>query len=89
MFLLIADLYKTEVYAFGKSFRFARKHQNAIPTDGLWDVDRTDEQNKLELLILNWKKSKRMGNKNRKIKLEEIWKFIKFSAECTKQHNIK
>ena len=40
----IADLYKTRSVCFGKSFRFARIHQNAIPTDGLWDVDRTDEQ---------------------------------------------
>jgi len=40
----IADLYKTEVYALAKSLNLVESIQNAIPTDGLWDVDRTDEQ---------------------------------------------
>ncbi len=40
----IADLYKTEVYALAKSLDLVESIQNAIPTDGLWDVDRTDEQ---------------------------------------------
>lgn len=40
----IADLYKTEVYALAKSLDLVDSIQNAIPTDGLWDVDRTDEQ---------------------------------------------
>ena len=35
----IADLYKTEVYAFGKTLDFQNLLKNAIPTDGLWDVD--------------------------------------------------
>lgn len=40
----IADLYKTEVYELAKNLNLIESIQNAIPTDGLWDVDRTDEQ---------------------------------------------
>ena len=40
----IADLYKTEVYQLAKSLNLVESIQNAIPTDGLWDVERTDEQ---------------------------------------------
>ncbi len=40
----IADLYKTEVYALARALNLIESIQNAIPTDGLWDVDRTDEQ---------------------------------------------
>ena len=40
----IADLYKTEVYALAKALDLPESIKNAIPTDGLWDVDRTDEQ---------------------------------------------
>ncbi|MEC5158334.1 NAD(+) synthase [Chryseobacterium sp. MP_3.2] len=40
----IADLYKTEVYELARSLNLPDVIKNAIPTDGLWDVDRTDEQ---------------------------------------------
>lgn len=40
----IGDLYKTEVYALAKGLNLIKSIQEAIPTDGLWDVDRTDEQ---------------------------------------------
>ena len=40
----VADLYKTEIYALAKSLNLVESIQNAIPTDGLWDVERTDEQ---------------------------------------------
>jgi len=40
----IADLYKTEVYDLAKVLDLPESIKNAIPTDGLWDVDRTDEQ---------------------------------------------
>lgn len=40
----IADLYKTEVYALAKALDLPMSIQNAIPTDGLWDGDRTDEE---------------------------------------------
>ncbi len=40
----IADLYKTEVYELARSLDLPESIKNAIPTDGLWDVERTDEQ---------------------------------------------
>ena len=40
----IADLYKTEVYTLARTLDLPESIKNAIPTDGLWDVDRTDEQ---------------------------------------------
>jgi NAD+ synthase len=39
----IADLYKTEVYQLAKALGLIDEIQNAIPTDGLWDAERTDE----------------------------------------------
>jgi NAD+ synthase len=39
----IADLYKTEIYKLAKGLNLIESIQNAIPTDGLWDADRTDE----------------------------------------------
>lgn len=39
----IADLYKTEVYELAKALNLIESIQNAIPTDGLWDAERTDE----------------------------------------------
>ena len=40
----IADLYKTEVYELARSLDLVESIQNAIPTDGLWNTERTDEQ---------------------------------------------
>lgn len=40
----IADLYKTEVYQLSKDLDLVKSIQEAVPTDGLWDVERTDEQ---------------------------------------------
>ncbi|SEG26505.1 NAD+ synthase [Halpernia humi] len=40
----IADLYKTEVYQLSRDLDLVKSIQEAVPTDGLWDVDRTDEQ---------------------------------------------
>jgi NAD+ synthetase len=40
----IADLYKTEVYSLAKALDLPKCIQNAVPTDGLWDTDRNDEQ---------------------------------------------
>lgn len=39
----IADLYKTEIYQLAKQMNLPESIQNAIPTDGLWDTERTDE----------------------------------------------
>ena len=40
----IADLMKSEVYALASHFSVIEEIQRAVPTDGLWDDDRTDEQ---------------------------------------------
>ncbi len=40
----IADLYKTEIFELARNLDLPDIIKNAIPTDGLWDVDRTDEQ---------------------------------------------
>ena len=39
----IADLYKTEVWELGKHLGVDERIIDAIPTDGLWDDGRTDE----------------------------------------------
>ncbi len=39
----IADLYKTEVYELARGLDLIESIRNAIPTDGLWDAERTDE----------------------------------------------
>ncbi len=40
----IAALNKTQVYALAKHFHVIESIQQAKPTDGLWDTDRTDEE---------------------------------------------
>lgn len=39
----IADLYKTEVFEIGKTLGVSQEILDAPPTDGLWNDDRTDE----------------------------------------------
>lgn len=39
----IADLYKTEVFELGKTLGVSEEILQAPPTDGLWNDDRTDE----------------------------------------------
>jgi len=40
----IADLLKSEVYELASKFDIPRSIQDAIPTDGLWDDNRSDEE---------------------------------------------
>lgn len=40
----IADLTKTQVYELAKELNVDASIQSAVPTDGLWDVERTDEE---------------------------------------------
>lgn len=40
----IADLTKSQIYAIAKELGIIESIQKAQPTDGLWDTDRTDEQ---------------------------------------------
>ncbi|WP_373740373.1 NAD(+) synthase [Neisseria sp.] len=40
----IADLTKTQVYELAKELNVIEAIQTAVPTDGLWDTERTDEE---------------------------------------------
>ena len=40
----IADLYKSEVYDLAKELKIIDEIQSAVPTDGLWNDGRTDEE---------------------------------------------
>ena len=40
----IADLTKTQVYCLAESLNIIEAIRKAVPTDGLWDTERTDEQ---------------------------------------------
>ena len=40
----IADLTKTQVYRLAESLNIIEAIRKAVPTDGLWDTERTDEQ---------------------------------------------
>lgn len=40
----IADLTKTQVYELAKELNVIESIQKAVPTDGLWDTERTDEE---------------------------------------------
>ncbi|WP_416189008.1 NAD(+) synthase [Neisseria sp. CCUG17229] len=40
----IADLTKTQVYELAKELNVIQSIQQAVPTDGLWDTERTDEE---------------------------------------------
>lgn len=40
----IADLLKSQIYQLAKALNVPQSIQEAAPTDGLWDTDRTDEQ---------------------------------------------
>nr|WP_165088504.1 NAD(+) synthase [Neisseria yangbaofengii] len=40
----IADLTKTQVYRLAKELNVIETIQQAVPTDGLWDTERTDEE---------------------------------------------
>lgn len=40
----IADLLKSQVYELAKELAVIQSIQEAVPTDGLWDGERTDEQ---------------------------------------------
>lgn len=40
----IADLVKSQVYALARALDVVQSIQEAVPTDGLWDTDRSDEE---------------------------------------------
>tara|TARA_B100000963_G_scaffold350226_1_gene360226 strand:+ start:1405 stop:2184 length:780 start_codon:yes stop_codon:yes gene_type:complete len=75
----IADLYKSEVFQIAKHLDIINSIQNALPTDGLWDDDRTDEDqlgasyDELEWAMKYLDKSDKETLSDRQIKVLEIY----------------
>lgn len=83
----IADLYKTEVYELAKALELPLAIQNAIPTDGLWDTDRTDEQqigatyNELEKIQKAWGTHSESDYEGRDLEVYRIFKRMNKAAQ--------
>lgn len=83
----IADLYKTEVYALSKALNLVESIQNAIPTDGLWDGDRTDEQQigatypELEKIQKEWGTKTEADYKGRDLEVFKIFSRMHKAAQ--------
>jgi len=83
----IADLYKTEVYELAKALNLVKNIQEAIPTDGLWDVDRTDEQQigatypELEKIQKEWGTKTESDYNGRDLEVYEIFSKMNKAAQ--------
>lgn len=75
----IADLYKSEVWEMSKQLRIMKEIIDAPPTDGLWDDDRTDEQQigasypQLEWVMKNYDNLDNLNISNDEKKWVEIY----------------
>ena len=76
----IADLMKSEVFALAKYFNVIEDIQKSDPTDGLWDDDRTDEDqigatyDEIEFIMKNIDKKSKKVLTTRQEKVYEIYK---------------
>lgn len=83
----IADLYKTEVYKLAKALDLIKPIQEAIPTDGLWDVDRTDEQQigatypELEKIQKEWASKSEVDYSGRDLEVYKIFARMNSAAK--------
>jgi NAD+ synthase len=83
----IADLYKTEVYSLAKVLNLIDEIQNAIPTDGLWDSERTDEIQigatypELEKIQKDWDKKSENDYSGRDLEVYHIFKRMNAAAQ--------
>lgn len=83
----IADLYKTEVYQLAKTLNLVESIQNAIPTDGLWDTERTDEQQigatypELEKIQKEWGTKTENDYTGRDLEVYRIFKRMNTAAQ--------
>lgn len=83
----IADLYKTEVYRLSKALNLVESIQNAIPTDGLWDNERTDEQQigasypELEKIQKEWGTKTEKDYQGRDFEVYQIFKRMNTAAQ--------
>lgn len=70
----IADLTKTQVYKLGKKLKIMKQIMKAAPTDGLWDDNRSDEnQLKASYKELEWAMDFYV-TKNQKLKRQKLKK---------------
>ncbi|KLT73641.1 NAD synthetase [Neisseria arctica] len=75
----IADLLKSQVYQLAKELDVIESIQKAVPTDGLWDIERTDEQqmgasyNELEWAMSVYGKQKPEDLQGRQREVLEIY----------------
>lgn len=83
----IGDLYKTEVYQLARELDLVDSIQNAIPTDGLWDVERTDEQQigatykELEAIQKEWGQKSQDDYEGRMLEVYQIFKRMNRQAQ--------
>lgn len=83
----IADLYKTEVYQLARDLNLVESIQNAIPTDGLWDQERTDEQQigatyaELEKIQKEWGQKKEEDYSGRELEVFKIFRRMNKAAQ--------
>ncbi len=76
----IADLMKSEVYLMAKFLNVIQDIQNSKPTDGLWDDDRTDEDqigasyNEIEFIMKNFGKNLNGKFTKRQKEVHELYK---------------
>lgn len=87
----IGDLYKTEVYALARALDLPESIKNAIPTDGLWDIERSDEQQigatypELEKIQKDWGKKSAADYSGRDLEVYKIFERMHRAA----QHKIQ
>jgi NAD+ synthase len=83
----IADLTKTQVYEIAKELQIVESIQKAVPTDGLWDVERTDEQQigatypELEKIQKEWGTKTEEDYSGRDLEVFKIFKRMNRAAQ--------
>tara|TARA_B100000427_G_C15450898_1_gene569556 strand:- start:210 stop:977 length:768 start_codon:yes stop_codon:yes gene_type:complete len=83
----IADLLKSEVYKIGESLGIQNEILHAAPTDGLWEEDKTDEEQiGATYTELEWAMSYNHKEKINKRQKEVLNIFKKFN--CKNQHKM-
>lgn len=86
----IADLTKTEVRQLAKQLGINQDILNAAPTDGLWDTDRTDEdQLGASYEELEWAMEYKGENNNLSNRQQEVLKIYKKFNKMNKHKMVK
>lgn len=86
----IADLTKTEVRALAKKLGISDEIIKAPPTDGLWDIDRTDEEQLgATYEELEWAMSTKMSKNKMSKREKEVYEIYKKFNKLNKHKMIK